>query len=50
VFDIGLHLIVPYPELMLVFCCGCVLAPERIDRCALHDEFPIRFEILTRAA
>ena len=50
VFDFGLHLIMPDPQLVLVFRCGCVLAPERIDRCALHDEFPIRFELLTRAA
>jgi len=50
VFDFGLHLIVPDPHFVLIFRCGCVLAPERVDRCALHDEYPIRHELPPRAA
>ena len=49
-FDFGLHLIVPDPHFVLIFRCGCVLAPERVDRCALHDESPIRHELPPRAA
>ena len=48
-FDFGLHLIVPYPYVALFFRCGCVLAPDRVDRCALHDESPLHYPP-TRAA